>query len=548
MIYILGFILLLGLLVLAHELGHFLMGKLCKVKIEAFSMGFGKPLLKKKIGETEYRLSLIPLGGYVKFVGDDPEKDAPVPEEIKPFTFAEQKLWKRALIVFGGPAFNFILAVLLFAVVYFVGEPNIAPVIGYVEQGSVAWNNGLRSGDEIVSVDSKNVNIWNDIDDKLEKSKFSIVQVIVKRAGKLENYSVQLRPVLSRNKFGEPVYKRTIQGIAPYKRSSLIGVNELNSPAYKAGLRTGDLVVKADSTEIKCWDDLSDYLTKNKGTVVLRIKRMDKENKKASEKEQEFSLNNAGGMERTGFYPAELFVTGFVKEKSAAKDAGIQENDRIVAVNGKDIESFATLQQTVDEAGKAANGVDLTVARNGAFLKFSVSPKLQKVDGVVSKENRFLLGVETSFAAGPVVDKKVIVRNPFKLVVVAVEKTLLWIWLTVAGLFKLFTGAVSLKAVGGPLMIGKVAGDSLALGIAYFLRIAAVISINLGIINLIPIPVLDGGHLMFFGYEAITGRPVKEKVILIAQQVGFYILIALVALSFFNDVTHFGSAILGLFK
>jgi len=548
MIYIIGFIVLLGLLVLAHELGHFLMGKLCKVKIEAFAMGFGKPLLKKKYGETEYRLCMIPLGGYVKFVGDDPEKDAPVPAEIKPFTFAEQKLWKRTLIVFAGPAFNFILAVALFAVVYFVGEPNIAPNIGYVEKGSIAYDSGIKEGDQIVTINGKNINIWGDIDEVLGKSTAMEASVVVKRGSEEKTLSVKLKSLLSRNRYGEPVYKNSIQGIAPYKTSSMIGVNDTTSIAYKAGFKTGDLIVSADSTEIRSWEELNKYLAQHRGEIKFKVKRfVDRKDKKAKDKELEIVLNN-NGSGKLGFYPSELFVMGFTKDKSPAKDAGIVENDRIVAVNRKEIGSFFTLQQTVDEAGRESKNIELTVERNGKLLKYNISPGLQKVETLGAKEKRFLLGIETDFAAGPVVEKKVIVRNPFKLIVVAIEKTLMWMWITLVGLFKLCTGAVSLKAVGGPIMIGKIAGDSLLLGIAYFFRIAAVISINLGIINLVPIPVLDGGHLMFFGIEAIIRKPVKEKYQIVAQQVGFYILIGLVALSFFNDFMNFGSGILRFFK
>jgi len=547
MIYILGFVVLLGLLVLAHELGHFLMGKLCKVKIEAFALGFGKPILKKKYGETEYRLCMVPLGGYVKFLGDEPDKDAPVPADIKPFTFTEQKLWKRTLIVAAGPIFNFILAVGLFAVVYFVGEPNIAPVIGYVEKGSIADISGIKENDEIVSINGQKINIWGDIDEVVGKKTETEATLVIKRGTLEQTLSVKLKSLLSRNRYGEPIYKNSIEGIAPYKTSSMVGVDDSNSIAYKAGFRTGDLIISA-ATEIKSWEELTSYLALHKGEIKFKVKRLvDIKDKKSKEKEVELVLNNSGH-EKLGIHPSELFVMGFVKDKSPAKNAGILENDRIVAVNGKEIGSFFTLQQAVDEAGRAGSKVEITVEREGKLLKYDISPELQKVETLGAKEKRFLLGIETNFAAGPVVDKKVIVRNPFKLVVVAVEKTLFWIWITLVGLFKLCTGAVSLKAVGGPIMIGKVAGDSLMLGIAYFLRIAAVISINLGIINLIPIPVLDGGHLMFFSIEAITGKPVKEKHQLIAQQVGFYMLMALVALSFFNDIMSFGSGILRMFK
>ena len=299
----------------------------------------------------------------------------------------------------------------------------------------------------------------------------------------------------------------------------MVGVNDTSSLAYKAGFKTGDLIVKADSTEIKSWEELNNYLAAHKGNITFKVKRLkDRTDKRSPEEEKELVLNS-NGSSKVGFYPGELFVRGFVKDKSPARDAGILENDRVVAVNGKEIGSFITLQQSVDEVGRTGKGVELTIERDGKLLKFNTSPQLQKVEGIVAKEKRFLLGIETDFAAGPMVDKKVIVRNPFKLVAVAVEKTLMWIWLTALGLFKLCTGAVSLKSIGGPLMIGKVAGDSLLLGIAYFFRIAAIISINLGIINLVPIPVLDGGHLMSLVTRLQQEHCSSEKTIMVAQQV-----------------------------
>lgn len=548
MVYIIGFLLLLGLLVLAHELGHFLMGKWCKVKIEAFSIGFGKPILKKKIGETEYRLSMIPLGGYVKFLGGEYKdgEEAEIPADIKPFTFAEQKVWVRSLIVFAGPAFNFILAVLLFAGVYFIGEPNVAPVLGYVEQNSIAWEAGLRDGDRITNVDGKEIKVWNELNDILEKVSTSSVNLVVNRAGESINLVVPVTNILSRSRFGEAVHKNGIQGIAPYKRSSMIGVLNV-SDAQKLGLNTGDLIVKIGETKIESWDELEKLASNNNSKIKFYVKRMDRANPKAKPVDLEFEVNS-NSLNDLGIYPSELFVTGFMKDKSPAKDAGVLLNDMIVAVNGKKIYSFMTLQQMVDVVGRSGQELELTVFRDSKLLTFKIAPELNSVEGVVAKENRFLLGIETSFTTGPVVNEDIVIRNPFVLIYTAVEKTLMWIWFTILGLFKLISGAVSLKAIGGPLMIGKVAGDSLSLGIEYFLRIAAVISINLGIINLVPIPVLDGGHLMFFGVEAITRRPVKEKYINLAQQIGFYLLMGLVALSFYNDIVNLGSSILGIFK
>ncbi|HOW16727.1 MAG TPA: RIP metalloprotease RseP [bacterium] len=216
MIYIVAFILLLGVLVLAHELGHFLAGRLMKVKIEAFSIGFGKPILRKKVGDTEYRLSIVPLGGYVKFYGDDPKSDKPIPQEMTPYLFNNQKVWKRAFIVFAGPLANFLLAVLVFCTVYFIGEPNVSTKLGYVEKGSVAFTSGLREGDVIETVNGTKVQTWTEMDELISTKKESVL-LSVKRDEKNIDIKVPLNNLIAKNRYGETVHKEQIQGISPFK-------------------------------------------------------------------------------------------------------------------------------------------------------------------------------------------------------------------------------------------------------------------------------------------------------------------------------------------
>jgi regulator of sigma E protease len=557
MIYTLAFVILIGILVFAHELGHFLMGKLCKVRIEAFSIGFGKVLLHKKVGDTDYRISLIPLGGYVKFFGDD-EKDGVVPPEQKHLTLQGQSVGRRALIVSAGPIFNFILAVILFMFVYFIGEPNIAPVLGYVETGSTAYDSGLKVDDEILAVNGQKIDTWNQLDEQISQKTptgaAANVTLTVKRVDGTKEITVPLTEELARNKYGEPIYKPQISGIAPNKRSTLVGVGDPSSAAFKAGFKTGDLITHVDGQEVKTWVELDKALASSGKETKIKVKR--------EKQDLEFTLSTNGSTSRSaysanslGFYPSELFVSDFVKPDRSNKDgspamkAGMQIGDRMVAVNGKTLRGFQTLQQIVDKAGRDNMALNILVERKGTLIPLKIAPRMHNIDqdGMGQKEKRFLLGVQTYFYMGPVVEKTIIIRNPIKLIWASIAKTSMWIWITLVGLIKLFTGAVSLKAIGGPLMIGKVAGDSLHLGIVYFLRIMAIISINLGIINLFPIPVLDGGHLLFFSYEALRGKPLKEKQILIAQQVGFYLLISLIVLSFYNDILKYGSGILGKF-
>jgi regulator of sigma E protease len=584
MIYTIAFIVLIGVLVFVHELGHFLMGKLFKVRIDAFSIGFGKPLLHKKIGETDYRISAIPLGGYVKFFGDD-EKDGPVAPELKHLTLNGQSVGKRALIVFGGPAFNFILAAFLFSLVFFIGEPNVDTVLSYVEPESIAWDSGLKPGDKILEVEGKSVNTWRDLEDSLAKHNGKVL-LSVERGNETKNISVPLIDAMAKNKFGEIVYQNQILGVAPYKRSSLIGV-ETASFANKLGFKTGDLVKELDGEEIKSWDELeksflmiSSGLRSDKPSSVNGINASDNILVKVLRDKEDINLilnksdikklsyikrtgsrtyslgkisvrdNYYSFINRIGFFPSELFVSDFVTDKSPAIIAGMQKGDRIVAINGKILRGFQTLQQTVDNAGRTGEELNILIERGGKLFALNISPRLHDIkdNEMAQSEKRFLLGIQTHFIPGPTVKKDIVIRNPFKLIIEAVEKTLVWMWVTLLGLFKLVTGSVPLKAVGGPIMIGKVAGDSLHLGFVYFLRIMAIISINLGIINLFPVPVLDGGHLVFFAYEAIRGKPVKEKHMLIAQQVGFYMLIGLIFVAFYNDILRFGGAILGVFR
>ena len=549
MIYILAFIVLLGVLVLAHELGHFLAARMLGVKAEAFSLGFGKILLKKKVGDTEYRLSMIPLGGYVKFYGDDESKEKPIPAEMTPYLFKTQKVWKRALIVFAGPLCNFILAAFVFAIVYFIGEPNVATKLGYVEQGSIAWNSGLKQGDTIEMVNGQKVQTWSELDKKVSEQD-GVADLTVKRETEILNIKVPLSDLIAKNRYGETEYREQIQGIAPFKRSPLVGVSsDPGKIAFTSGIKTGDLVYKVKDKEITTWDELETALSTTVGKIDIIVKRVEKKGATPEDIKIVVSVPKRNSSTASlGFYPAELFVSGFVNDKSPALIAGIQKGDRLFSVNDKPVLSFQSLQQIVDLAGRNNEVLKIVVERSGKFLNFQIVPSVHNIkdDEGGQKDKRFLLGVETNFYPGPVEQTKVIVRNPIKLIWVSIEKTAFWIWITLVGLIKLITGAVSFKAVGGPLMIGKVAGDSLMLGIVYFLRIMAVISINLGVINLFPVPVLDGGHLVLFSIEALRRKPLKERHIEIAQQVGFYLLIGLIVLSFYNDIVRFGAGLLGI--
>ncbi|MBN1115464.1 MAG: RIP metalloprotease RseP, partial [Oligoflexia bacterium] len=509
------------------------------------------------------KLSAVPLGGYVKFYGDDGQ----IEPALSQFTFMAQSILKRVLIVSAGPVFNFIFAVFLFALIYFIGEPNVAPVLGQVEYESDSWNAGIRENDEIVEVNGVAINTWIDVEENIDKTNADLAHVVVRRMENLYQYDIPTQTLISRNKFGELQKKKQLAGISPQKRSATVGISDENSPAYKAGFRTGDLIVSADDKKIDSWTGLEDFLLSNFGQIQVKVKRQEEElvftlnnrpeYKRIDERiyrvESERLIDNYHGIANTiGFYPVELFVQGFSDTNSPAAKAGILEGDRIVAINGVFVRGFNSLMNISQKGGEQRKELKIILERNGRLVTAEVLPELKdiEIEEIGHKEQRFLLGILTypELYPGPVTKKNIVIRNPFKLLMVSVQKTAYWMWITLVGLFKLLTGSISLKVLGGPLMLGKIAGDSLALGIVFFFKMMAIISINLGLINLFPIPILDGGHLVFFTIEAIRRKPLKEKYMEVAQQVGFFMLITLMFIAFYNDILRYGSGILGLFK
>ena len=347
---IISFVIGLGVLIFAHELGHFLLAKLMGVGVEKFSLGFGPKIVSKKIGMTEYMISSIPLGGYVKMVGEEP--DAELDDSLLPLSFSHKGLFRRSMIVLAGPAFNLLLSVVIFFVFFLVsGLPIMKPEVGEVKEGMPAHEGGIRPGDSIVSIDGKLVSRWEEM------------AALIKKSG------------------GRPLH---------------IG--------------------------------------------ILR--------------------NNTG-----------------ISVKIAPKMVSSQN------LFGEQIEKYA-----------------IGITASGAFS--------------VEKLNPLEAGAE------------------------GVSQTWEIAKLTVVAIGKIISGTVSAKTLGGPIMIAQMAGQQAKAGITNLIFFIALLSVNLGIINLLPIPVLDGGHLMFFFIEAVGRKPVNIKVREVAQQVGIFVLLMLMIFVFYNDIVR----------
>jgi len=348
-ITIIATIIVLGILVFVHELGHFLLAKKLGIGVLTFSLGFGPKILGKKIGETQYQIAAFPLGGFVKLIGENPEEK--VQDEFLARSFSNQPVWKRALVIGAGPFFNFFLAVVLFSAINLFGIPHFPPKVGEV-------NPGL--------------------------------------------------------------------------------------PAETAGLKKGDLVLSIDGEEVKKWEDLSKIIRNSQGKeLTLRAKR-----------------------------EGEIFETRVAPKPSSVKNMFGEETSTYV----------------------------IGITHSGEVVIENVNP---------------LIALGTGFV-----------------------QTYQGIKLTIVAIVKLIQRVIPAKTIGGPILIAQMAGEQAKRGLLSLVLFMAILSINLGVINLFPIPILDGGHFLFLGLEAILRRPISIRKMEIAQQVGLVLIILLMIFAFFNDLVR----------
>ena len=347
MVTLISFIVLLGILIFAHELGHFLAARIGGVGVLKFSLGFGPKIIGKKIGETEYVLSWIPLGGFVKLLGESGTEELPPEDEKR--SFFKQPTWKRLLIVLAGPVFNFLLAIVIFSIVYMYGLPNLIPVVGEMSPDSAAASAGIVTGDKILAINDKKMTYWDEIKPIITESKGDEVQIIVQRGNEEKIFKVKPKLSKAKNIFGEE------------ESTYLIGI----TPAGKTAIERKNPLMAMLSSVSKTWE--------------------------------------------------------------------------------------------------------------------------------ISK-------------------------------------------LTVISVVKMIEGVVSPRTLGGPIFIAQVAGAQVKEGIVPFILFMAILSINLGVINLFPIPVLDGGHIFFYLVEMITRREIPIKIKEMSQQIGFVVLLMLMLFVIMIDI------------
>jgi len=419
-------IIALGVLIFFHEFGHFIVAKLSGVGVMKFSLGFGAKLVGRKFGETEYMISALPLGGYVKLLGEEEGEELP-PEDV-PRSFTAQPVWKRFAIVFAGPVFNIILAVILCYIVMLTGSPTPIAKVSDVKPGSPAEAAGFKKGDVISSVDGKDLMFWDDIAGYVDAHPGKQMSFTVERSGARDRLSLRAPD----DKDG---YERL--GLVG---TVMIGARKDGSPAANAGLRANDVVVAVDGRRVGLWNEMAGIIRVNTG------------------KELDFTI----------------------------KRDGLTEHMKITPVSAEDPQ------------------------KPGSYVG--------------------IIGVMPGF------EMTKVTYGPAEAVVMSVDRTLVYSALIVKFLGRLVKGEEDATQVGGPIAIVQLSERQAKQGFADFVLFMAMLSINLGIINLVPIPVLDGGHLFFLGLEAVMGQPLSMRKREIAQQIGLVIIVSLMAIVFGMDI------------
>ncbi len=530
MLSVIGFILVLIPLVIIHELGHFLFAKLFNVRADAFSIGFGPVLFAKKIGETDFRVSAIPLGGYVKLLGEDPTTELSAEEKAR--ALHHQAPWKRFFIFFGGPLFNFLWAIIVFMAMMAIGEPQISTKIGRILPDSTAAKAGLVAGDKITAVDGEPVFKLEDFAMKLIDKPNQEVNLKVAHEAQTREIKVKTDSEEGFSVYGEKKQVGTIDGFVPFARMTKVGISDPNSVAGLAGFQTGDEITAVNSIKVDSFEQLETIAIQS--PVVFDVKKANGEMKKIT-----ITAPYSGSLSKDfGLYSSELFVEQAVVDSPAAK-AGIQKGDRLVLVNTVAVRSFFELRVNIQKSGEEKGKVSITVERLGKAQVFDITPQVStERDPMLKKMKQFTIGVMPVLSMIEPDTIKEQIWNPFKLLYLGTARMFDLTAKNLISIGKMIRGQVSVKSLGGPILIGKLAGDSINRGLIDFLKMMGILSIGLGVLNILPIPVLDGGHIVLLGIEAIRGKALSLKQIEIAQQVGLVFILGIMAIVMKNDISR----------
>ncbi|HEX7965941.1 MAG TPA: RIP metalloprotease RseP [Gammaproteobacteria bacterium] len=445
-ISILAYVAAIGVLVTAHEFGHFIVARRLGIKVLRFSIGFGKPLYtwRRKGDETEYVLAALPLGGYVKMAD---EREGEVAPADLPRAFNRQRIPKRFAVVLAGPVFNFLFAILAYWVIFMAGVPGIRPVVGDIKPGSAAAAAGFEARDVITAVAGHETATWDTVQLELFREVLRggpIAMQVTTPAGESRALEVQVQDV---HALTEPGMLLTGLGLAPW-------------------------------------------------------------------------------------VPPIPAVVGELTPDGTAAASGLKSGDRVLSVAGKPVSDWQSLVQVIrDSPGRT---LALVVERDGRSQELALKVGSADVDGVsVGRVGAGFARLPDSFYDSLTVEQR---YNPPAALWQGIKRTADMSWLTLVAGWNMLIGNVSLKNLSGPIDIAQYAGYAAESGLTTFLEFLAFVSVSLGVLNLLPIPVLDGGHLLYFSVEAAKGSPLSERMEVLGQRIGIVLLLTLMVFVIYNDL------------
>lgn len=445
---ILAFIVALGVLITFHEFGHYWVARKCDVKILRFSIGFGRPLYKRIFGpdKTEFVIASLPLGGYVKMLDS---REVEVQPEEQSREFNHKPLWQRFAIVAAGPAFNFIFAIIAYALIYMIGVDGLKPIVGEVTPASISAEAGLQQGQEIIAVDNVKTPTWTAVIDRLVNHTVSADQVsldVIDKTGGVQTITLDMSRI-------------SIDEMAEGNLLQALGMN----------------------------------------VVKLTLEP----------------------------------VIGEIISGGAAEVAGMQVMDKVVAVDGKPVGSWTAWVEII--RANPGQSLNVELIRNDITQFVTLVPSVNNVNGAdVGHIGAVAYKPEGYFEDFFRLESYAVPTSLVK----AVEKTWDMSLLTLRVLGKMLMGEASVKNLSGPISIAQYAGQTADIGLIAFLGFMAIVSVSLGVLNLLPVPLLDGGHLVYYVIEFIIGKPVSESIQVWGQQMGLVLLLSLMSLAFYNDIVR----------
>jgi len=526
---VVGMILLLGVLIVIHEAGHFLVGRFFGIGVEIFSIGMGGAIWRRTYKGTEFRVAWFPIGGFVKFAGM--LKGEEIAPGVVGTPFYQASRLAKALVLLAGPGANLILAVLLYAGMGMYGKELPAPVIGMVEPHSPAEQAGLQSGDRVLRVGDAPVVTWMDLQTAIVASPKQTLLVEIERHGVHQTLSLTPGAIGGMDAAGhsEP---RGQAGVSPGFVDAVVTVVP-GSPAAKAGLSTGDRIQWiGDATHsVRSWNEVTRGLQQAMETHshTLSIGYIPA-GKSAGEGQTGTLLLSEG--QSLGLQDSQLTVGEMT---STARD--VRFGDRLMSLEGHPTADIFALYRFLQENRKKE--VQAEVLRGEVFVHAMLHMEPIEIQGLEGPETVYRLPF--SFLGAVVQADPILVqyRNPIRALGYGITETYQLAGTMLNGLAGLFTGSVPLRSLGGPLMIAKVAGDSIKAGWMTFLHVLAMVSVNLGILNLFPIPILDGGRLVVLGIETLRRRDLTEESLLLFQKIGLFLVLSLTVVALYNDVSRF---------